>query len=317
MGIFDNSTQIDDALALIQRIKNIESNLTKITGASTTVKIALDYGNVFLIKYNGHDELDPQGTPIDRCARIGKHCEPSSILSSYEFVSKCSFPSHWFKLGTVEMKGLGNQPIYQFGEHTIEIKKRIEIPESEFDLLNEKCDKLTDENQSLLLDKTEYISTIEKLQAQLKDVGERPVIETDFSDDSEEDEEWSKNWDEIAENIEQLRKIIKDSGVPDSEYSRFLFLHQKQLSEEYNVYKNKTFNASIEKGLVTQDSDEWFHLDLSHKRNQKAIKLIDETEKLIKIYEANYGEMDDSDLYEHSFSDADFWEEWIGINVAN
>jgi hypothetical protein len=26
--------------------------------------------------------------------------------------------------------------------------------------------------------------------------------------------------------------------------------------------------------------------------------------------------MDDDDLYEHSFSDADFWSEWIGINVT-
>lgn len=316
MGIFDTKTQIDDAISLIQRIKNIEESLTEITAAATRVKIALDFGNVFLIKYDGHDELDPQGTPIDRCARIGKYCEAGTVLSSYEFVSKCSFPKQWFKLGSVEMKGLGAQPIYQFGEQTIELIKKVEILEDDLTTIKTNVEKLTEENQALILDKKELISTVEQLQTQLKEAGEKPVIDTDFSD-KEEEEESEKDWQEIKENFRNLKKIISDSGVPDSEYARFLFLYQKGLEEEYNVFKNKTFDASIEKGLVTQNSNERFELDMSHKRNQKATDLIEETERLLKNYESEYGSIDDEDLYEHSFSDADFWSEWLGINVSS
>jgi class 3 adenylate cyclase len=288
MVVFDTKTKIDDAISLIQRIKNIETSLTEITGAATRVKIALDFGNVFLIKYDGHDELDPQGTPIDRCARIGKHCEAGTVLSSYEFVSKCSFPKQWFKLGSVEMKGLGSQPIYQFGEQTIELKKKVEVLEDDFNSLKQEKEQLTEENQTLGLDKRELISTVEQLQAQLKEVGERPVIETDFSD-KEEEEQSQKDWEEIQENFRKLKKLIHDSGVPDSEYSRFLFLHQKGLTEEYNVFKNKDFSSSIEKGLVIEGSSERYELNMTHKRNEKAIEIIEETDRLMQAYENEYG----------------------------
>lgn len=315
MGIFDGGTKVDDALALIQRIKNIEENLTKITGTDTLVKIALDFGDVFLIKYDGHDELDPQGTPIDRCARIGKHCKPSSVLSSYDFVSKSAFPKQWFKLGNVEMKGLGLQPIYQFGEQTIEIKTIIEVPESELNDIRQQNQQMTEEIQSLLLDKKELISSIELLQTQLQEVGEKPVVDTDFSE-KEEEEQSKKDWEEIQENIRNIKKIIREAGVPDSEYARFLFLNQIGHSEEYNVFKNKQFDSSIEKGLVAQNSDERYELNMEHKRNIKIVDLITDTERLIRNYEEEYGTLDDDDLYDHSFNDPDFWEEWIELTVT-
>ncbi len=316
MGVFDRMTKVDDAISLIQRIKNIEENLTEITGAATRVKIALDFGKVFLIKYDGHDELDPQGTPIDRCARIGKYCEAGTVLSSYEFVSNCSFPRQWFNLGSVEMKGLGSQPIYQFGEETIELRKKVEILEEDLNALKNNAQKLTEENQALMLDKKELISTVEKLQTQLKNAGEKPVIDTDFSNKEEQDLS-KKEWAKIEENFRNIRKLIKDSGVPDSEYARFLFLNQKGFEEEYNAFKNRTFDASIEKDLVTQNSNERFELNVSNKRNQKIIKLIEETERLLRYYETEYGSIDDDDLYEHNFSDADFWCDWIGIDVVH
>lgn len=315
MGIFDKATQIDDALSLVQRIKNIEENLTKITGTVTSVKIALDSGRVFLIKYDGHDEFDPQGTPIDRCARIGKHCEPGTVLSSYEFVSKCTFPKQWYKLGSVEMKGLGNQPIYQFGEETVEIRKKVEVIEADYNALKTKIDKLTEENQSCQLDKRELVSTIEQLQNQLKESGQNPVIDTDFSEESEQDEE-EKDWENIEENLRAIRKLIKDSGVPETEYARFLFLHQKGLPEEYNSFKSRTFDSSIEKGLVEQNSDERFALNMENKRNQRLISIIKDTQKLLDQYVVDYGPVDKEDLFEYSFSDVDFWNSYLYLNVS-
>jgi class 3 adenylate cyclase len=307
MGIFDQPTQIDDALSLIIRIKNIESNLSEITGFDTQVKIAIDYGQVFLLKYEGHRELDPQGTPIDRCARISKYCIPSSILSSYEFVTNCSFPKHWNKIGTIEMKGLGNHPVYQYGEKTIELKKRIEIEEEHLKRINDENSNLIEENQGLKLDKNEMISTIRELQKQLKAAGERPIIETDYNE-IEEKEQQEIDYNKILDGIKKIKKLIHESGVSKNEYGRFLFLNEKGFAAEYNSFKSKTFDNSIEKDLVCQNSDDRFELNTANRRNIAVTKLIRKTERLLKNYVAEYGNLNDEDLFEYSFSDADFWE---------
>jgi class 3 adenylate cyclase len=315
MGVFNQPTQIDDALSLILRIKNIEENLSEITGFPTQVKIALDYGKVFLLEYEGHNELDPQGTPIDRCARIGKYCSPGVVLSSFEFVSKCTFPKQWTKIAIVEMKGLGNQPIYQYGEQTIEVEKQVEIPEIQLENLKSEISKLIEENQSLSLDKHEMISTVEKLQTQLKESGEEPIINTDFREKSEQEPQQIE-YDEIFNNIKNIKKLIHDSGISQKEYGRFLFLNEKGFGEKYNSFEGKTFDDSIEKDLVVESSDEVYKINANNKRNKAIINLINETEIMLNQYISKYGNLDDDDLFEYSFSDADFWKNYLEIYVV-
>lgn len=315
MGIFDKQTQIDDALSLILRVQNIQSSLTEITGFDTKVKIALDYGKVFLLEYDGHNELDPQGTPIDRCARIGKYCQPGTVLSSYEFVSRCSFPKQWTKVGIAEMKGLGNQPVFQYGEQTLEIKKKIEIEEETLNKLKIQIDELKEQNQTLLLEKTDMVSTISELQQQIKEVGERPVIETDYSEQSEEEAK-ELELNEIKSNLRKIKKLITDSGVPSYEYGRFLFLNEKGYSEKYNSFTGKTFDTSIEKDIVVENSDESFILNTENKRNIAITKLIDKTQSLLNEFVNEYGPLDEDDLFEYKFSDADFWGSYLDINVT-
>lgn len=315
MGIFDKQTQIDDALSLILRVQNIQSSLTEITGFDTKVKIALDYGKVFLLEYDGHNELDPQGTPIDRCARIGKYCQPGTVLSSYEFVSRCSFPKQWTKVGIAEMKGLGNQPVFQYGEQTLEIKKKIEIEEETLNKLKIQTDELKEQNQTLLLEKTDMVSTISELQQQIKEVGERPVIETDYSEQSEEEAK-ELELNEIKSNLRKIKKLITDSGVPSYEYGRFLFLNEKGYSEKYNSFTGKTFDTSIEKDIVVENSDESFILNTENKRNIAITKLIDKTQSLLNEFVNEYGPLDEDDLFEYKFSDADFWGSYLDINVT-
>lgn len=315
MGIFDKETQIDDALGLILRVKNIQSSLTDITGFDTKIKIALDYGKVFLLEYEGHNELDPQGTPIDRCARIGKYCQAGTVLSSFEFVSKCSFPKQWTKVGVAEMKGLGKQPVFQYGEQTIEIKRKIEIEEETLNTIKQQVDGLKEQNQTLSLEKTELVSTISELQEQLKKVGEKPVIETDYSKQSEE-EAREIQLNEIKTNIHQIKKFITDSGVPANEYGRFLFLNEKGYPEKYNRFEGKTFDTSIEKDIVIENSDESYVLNTENKRNIAVTNLIDKTQNLLNTFVSDYGPIDESDLFEYKFSDADFWESYMDINVT-
>ena len=315
MGIFDQKTQVDDALSLILRIRNIEGSLSEITGFATNVKIALDYGKVILLRYDGHNELDPQGTPVDRCARIGKYCNSSTILSSYEFVSKCAFPKQWHKLGNVEMKGLGLQPIYQYGEQTVELKKKIEIEEDEFLKLKESNSSLQEEKQTLELDKTELVSTVTQLQEQLRKAGEKPVIETDFSEKSD-DEEMRTQWKALSTNFREIKKLIYGAGVSANEYGRFLFLDQKGLGDKYNSYEGKTFDGPIEKGLVLDDSDGYFVLNEENKRNIKIKELLDKTEIMMTAFVSEYGPLDTNELFEYSFSDPDFWSKYLGIIVT-
>lgn len=315
MGIFDTSTQIDDALSLILRVKNIQSSLTEITGFETKIKIALDYGKVFLLEYEGHNELDPQGTPIDRCARIGKYCQPGTVLSSFEFVSKCSFPKHWSKVGVAEMKGLGNQPVYQYGDQTVDVKKKIEIEEEILNQLKQQREDLTEQNQTLSLEKNDMVSTISQLQKQLKEAGEKPVITTDYTEQSEE-EERETALKEITTNLRKIKKLITDSGVPAYEYGRFLFLNEKGFAEKYNRFEGKTFDTSIEKDIVRENSDESYVLNTENKRNIAVTSLIDKTQKLLNDFVINYGQLDEDDLFEYQFSDADFWSNYMDIIVT-
>lgn len=315
MGIFDKPTQIDDALGLILRIQNIQSNLTEITGFDTKVKIALDYGKVFLLEYEGHNEFDPQGTPIDRCARIGKYCQAGTILSSFEFVSKCAFPKHWSKVGIAEMKGLGNQPVFQYGEQTLDVVKKIEIEEGTFNALKKEVDDLKEQNQTLSLEKTDMVSTISQLQKQIKEAGQKPTIETDYSQQSEE-ETIEIKLSEIKSNIRKIKKFITESGVPSYEYGRFLFLNEKGYAEKYNSFTGKTFDISIEKDIVVENSEESFVLNTDNKRNIAVIKIIAKTQTLLNEFVDEYGPLDEDDLFEYKFSDADFWENYMEIQVT-
>jgi len=315
MGIFDKSTQVDDALSLILRVKNIQSSLTEITGFETKIKIALDYGKVFLLEYEGHNELDPQGTPIDRCARIGKYCQPGTVLSSHEFVSKCTFPKHWTKVGVAEMKGLGNQPVYQYGEQSLEIKKKIEIEEEILNQLKQQTQDLTEQNQTLSLEKIDMVSTISQLQHQIKEAGDKPLISKDYTERSEE-EERETSLKEITSNLRKIKKFIIDSGVPVFEYGRFLFLNEKGYAEKYNSFQGKTFDTSIEKDIVRENSEESYVLNTENKRNIAVTNLIEKTQKLLNDFVINYGPIDEDDLFEYQFSDADFWSNYMDITVT-
>ena len=105
--------------------------------------------------------------------------------------------------------------MYQYGEKTIELKKKIEVEEEFLYSLKEENSILVEEKQGLELDKKEMISTISELQQQLKSTGEKPIIETDFSE-IEEKEQQEIDSDKIFEKIKEIKKLIHESGVsPD------------------------------------------------------------------------------------------------------
>jgi class 3 adenylate cyclase len=127
MGIFENPY---DAQNLVGRVPEIEANLKAATGFETRIKVAVDFGPVFLLKFEGHSEPDPQGTPVDRCARIGKYGMAGEVLASQPFTEKTP-TLRWEKLGAMELKGLGRQVIFKLGHATADLEPRTELPQKE------------------------------------------------------------------------------------------------------------------------------------------------------------------------------------------
>ena len=313
MAVFNSDSKVSDALNCVGRIKEIEKDLFNVSGHETRIKIAMDYGQVFMLKYEGHDEPDPQGTPIDRCARISKYCEPGVILSSYELISKTQFPKQWRKIGQVDMKGLGKQSIYQFGDNTVEINEYLTIPKDEFESLKNELDELKEMNKEMNLKHKEMVSTISELQSQIKDLGNTPIIEKSFNSD---EDKYEIDYAELEQRFRSIKKEISKAGVSNNEYARFLFLHQQGVGDKYDVFKGREFSACIEKKLVYDVTDEgYFELNTDNKRNQRILEMIHETERILTYFIDEHGELDQEDLFEYSFSDPDFWENYIDLDV--
>ena len=134
MAVFDDP---HDALGLVADVERLEEQLWVATDFETRIKVAVDFGPVYSIKFEGHDEPDPQGTAVDRCARIGKHCEAGEVLASEEF--RLRTPQlDWHPLGEVAMKGLKEkQAVFQLERSTIDLAEKMEVTVAEWESLKE------------------------------------------------------------------------------------------------------------------------------------------------------------------------------------
>ena len=133
MAVFDRETRINDALNFVMRIEEIEASLKTVTKEAVRIKISVDKGKVFMLRYEGHEELDPQGTPVDRCARIAKYAVAGAVLSTSEFTQHSVEKVTWEKLGEPKLKGIGPTPVYQLGSASEEIKDLIAMDHSKSD----------------------------------------------------------------------------------------------------------------------------------------------------------------------------------------
>jgi class 3 adenylate cyclase len=128
MAVFDGNAAVDNALSLVSRIETIQKSLSQLTGVPTAIKIAMDKGRVYLLELPGQAEPDPQGTPIDRCARIAKYATASAVLASNDIVKSAPGAYPWVEVGLLPMKGLGDVLVYQLGEKTVTVEERVELP---------------------------------------------------------------------------------------------------------------------------------------------------------------------------------------------
>lgn len=306
MAVFECDSGVNEASSLFARIKEIEGRLKAVIGIETRIKIAMDYGDVCFLEYPGHDEIDPQGTAVDRCARIAKYTKEGVVLASFDFVKECPSTFNWLEVGQVDLKGIGSTTVYQMGEKTVNVVPVVEIREDEYHKINESLSEVGKANQAATLEIKRLCEMNQSLQEQLRQLGRTP--EESNAVFYEENE--ASPWDEIQEIISELRNVINDAPAPPNEYARFLFLYYKRLSDNYNSLEGRDFRDCIESQLVVETEGDAYVINRNHKRNTTAIAIMSRLEEALENYDSP-----DEDLYEYSLEDPEFWRENVGYSV--
>ena len=135
MAYFEGETSADIARnAAVLLIRSME----KLSDADTDwpkAKIAIDYGNVHFLEYVGHKIPDPQGTTVDRCARIAAQTPGGGLLVSKYFRDAVTSKAEWKLVAdAVPLKGIGKEGLYQLedvGPKYIYIPV-VELPEDDY-----------------------------------------------------------------------------------------------------------------------------------------------------------------------------------------
>jgi class 3 adenylate cyclase len=154
MAVFTGKNKIYDASTFVEQLEDIENEISNATGYTIKIKISLDFGKVYNLKYPGNKEFDPQGTPVDRCARIAKLCSPSTILTSAAFLKQVDSKQEWHSVGKTKLKGLGDVEIFQYKSKTVELERKQKVY---YYIVNKASGKVLDLKQSSNEDNAEII----------------------------------------------------------------------------------------------------------------------------------------------------------------
>ncbi len=298
MASFEN---INDAKNMVARVSEIEESLKKGTGFETRIKVTVDFGSVYELEFDNHTVPDPQGSIVDRCARIAKYATAGEVLSSSSFVEKTP-QLNWKKVGVAELYGLGKHIIYQLEKVSISLDEMLKVKKQDFEKMNEELQDIKTENSQLK-------EAIKQLKLQIKEAGQNP-IPTPGNENTIEDD-----WKPVENSIDELKNVINDAPVYSRHYARFIFLdHSGKGSDEYNKFEGKAFDDLIESNLVITDDDRYYYLNNDHPRNKKVSRILAKIENALEIF-LSKNEQDHEDLFEWSTTDSEFWDKYIGYQV--
>lgn len=222
MAVFDGDTLDNDSANFITRIAEIQNVLSKATSEPTSLKVAVDRGQVYTIDLPGHAEPDVLGTAIDRCARIGKYTKPGAVLASFEYRKGCNPAYTWTLVGEPELKGVGKTKIFQLGEKTIDIVETTEVTTSELEGLRREAEEQKDQNEKLTIEVQDVKGMNLRLQEQLRKAGEKIAAE----DQADEEVEDSSVQDEFEQYV---REFIEAVGpIPSVAREAMYYYHRDQ-----------------------------------------------------------------------------------------
>ena len=305
MGMFAGPMAAQYAMTLAASLALLEKQLTEITGHDTKLKMAIDSGDVYLLEFEGHKWLDPQGLPVDRCARIAKFCEAGTVLSSKEFGAMCSAYT-WMDVGSTNMKGLGTVQVVQLGKATVKVEDTESIPVRELSELRQENESLRNRNEILR----------QARDTMAEECRKRDLAPVSVDDEEVEDESADAAWQEVETAVEKLKNLIAKSKVPRSQYARFIFLNLAGEGQTYNFYDNR-FDEIKDRRLVKlqSGSENYYELDDNHPLNQKVFEAVSKLEHLLRTYEETYGR-DEDHLFPYTLCNPDTWEEIVKVGVS-
>lgn len=250
MASFENAY---DAASLVGRVDEIEESLEKATGFPTRIKVAADFGSVYELTFPKHTAKDPQGSPVDRCARIAKHGKEGEVLASTSFKEKTD-KLLWYPLGQIEMKGLGVQQVWQLARSTVKLTELVQVPKTRWEALLEAERALGEAREKNA-----------RLAAQLEARGDEPDPELLVDDKDAED-----SFFEFGELLEALQQTLK--RVP-SAVTEILFQETRGNEPHFN---------DVEGDLTRAAEDGWIEVD----RDTGHVASRDEHPKMRKVQAA-------------------------------
>ena len=261
MAVFDGDTRDNDSANFITRIAEIETSLRKATGEPTSLKVAVDRGQVYTIDLPGHDEPDVLGTAIDRCARIGKYTKPGVVLASYEYRKGCGASYKWTQVGEPELKGVGKTKVFQLGEKTLDIVETTEITASELERLKSEVAEQKDQIETLTVQVQEVESMNLRLQEQLRVAGE--TIADEDRADADDDESTAE--EEFEQHVKQFKAAARDlpSVAKEAMYYR---------KREEDWYPRTGFGTQDEWEDINREAERGF-VQLSQDGNKVSLNL--------------------------------------------
>jgi len=223
MASFEN---IQDAANLVLRVSEIEALLNESEDEDADfqpkIKVAVDYGYVYEFKFASHEVPDPQGSVVDRCARIAEYGVGGEVLSSESFCNETR-GLNWQKVGFTELRGLGKEAIYQLKHVTIsltksechnceKLKDKLKILESESSRLMEKCEELQQGQQALAAENSRLRKEGEAEKQKCEELREGQLsLVAENSRLRKESEAERQKYEGL---LKKLKSIVADSSLP-------------------------------------------------------------------------------------------------------
>jgi class 3 adenylate cyclase len=314
MAVFGNeSSMINDAVSFVQRLPGTARALSEATGHKTELKVAVDFGDVAMLRYSGHGPADPQGTPVDRAARIGKWCQPNTILTSEEFVEASQeIPGLTFEgVGNTDFKGIGRTSVYQLGKATVQVFDTETLPASDLNALRSRVGELEKQVQQSAVREDELLEKNRQLREKITSFGK--VIPESLVAKTEEEDECQSWWQEIEEaasNVSAAFDRIRNVGT--QAHAHAIFEHLRNYGHSFIL--NSDYIDELEKYRIVESyGDGTVSLLTNSPRNATILSAVAELKSLIDEYDSDCP--DAERLYEVKIDDPEFWREVIGITV--
>lgn len=313
MAAFKGPERFLNANNFLNHLKYIQDIMQDSIGYPTEMKTSIDAGEVYFFEQEGHLELDPQGTPVDRAARIAKFSEPGTILSSHDFVKNCK-TAIWNLIGESDLKGIGSTDIYQFSKKTVSIEKKIEIPEAQIEGFKAQIAERKKESDNMSVELNNLKVMNEKLHEQLLEAEAIPDEENVYQSDEESPEKTLRN--EIEVTIKELNDSINKCGANEWEYACFLFCYSAGNGRVEDHFNDLTFESCRNRKLVIWDDGQYI-LNESHPKVSKSIRIMGKLSDLLREYEDIRTEIPEDEEYPFELDNDEFWEEMVGYSVTN